>query len=247
MRPPPTLFLSDLHLATERPAKIALFTRLMREAGTRAAAVYLLGDLVEAWLGDDDDAPPNDALVAALRAVADAGVPVFVMHGNRDFLLGAAFARAAGARLIDDGSVIDLYGEAALLMHGDLLCTDDLEYQALRRTVRDPAWQQAALAHPLAERRALAARLRAGSRAAMAGKDEHIMDVSLAEVEQRMRAANVRLLVHGHTHRPQMHEWVADGVPLRRVVLPDWYEGDGALVALPGSLRLVDVATLLGG
>lgn len=246
MDPRPTLFASDLHLSAERPEKVSLFERMMAHAGGTARAVYLLGDLVEAWLGDDDQEPPNRQLVAAIAAVTAVGVPVWVLHGNRDFLLGARFAEASGAGLLGEETRIDLYGEPALLLHGDTLCLEDTDYQALRRTVRDPAWQQAVLARPLAERRAMAAHLRAGSRAAMSGKDEFLMDVTERAVEEAFARNEVRLMIHGHTHRPGIHELPApEGGRRRRIVLPDWYEGDGLLLCRPGEQRLLRVEEFL--
>lgn len=241
----PVLFASDLHLSPERPEKITLYERMMARAAECAAAVYLLGDLVEAWLGDDDDSPPNPALMAGMARLTARGVPVHVMHGNRDFLLGQGFEQATGARLLPEECLIDLHGERALLMHGDTLCLDDTEYQALRQQVRNPAWQQAALSRPLAERRHAAAQLRAGSRAAMAGKDAFLMDVAPRAVEAAFSRSGAALLIHGHTHRPAVHELEVDGQPRRRIVLPDWYEGDGLLVCTPGAQRLMGIGDWL--
>lgn len=241
----PVLFASDLHLSPERPGKLALYARLMARAAECAQAVYLLGDLVEAWLGDDDEASPAPELIAGIRAASGRGVPVRVIRGNRDFLLGSRFEALSGAELLPDETVVELFGEPALIMHGDTLCLEDVDYQAFRRMVHAPAWQQAALARPLAERRAMAAHLRTGSRAAMAGKDEFLMDVTPGAVASALERSGARLLVHGHTHRPAVHDFALAGRACRRIVLPDWYEADGLLVCRPGEQRLLGVEAFL--
>lgn len=243
-----TLFVSDLHLAPERPGKLALFERLIERTAGRCDALYVLGDLFEYWVGDDDDGPPHPAVIAALAHFSAAGSPLYVMHGNRDFLLGERFARETGARLLPDPTVIELYGEPTLLMHGDTLCTNDHDYQALRRQVRDPEWQRRALARPLAERRALARQMRDGSRDAIAGKAESIMDVDEATVREAFRRHGVRRMIHGHTHRPAVHEMPLDGGYVRRIVLGDWYERDSVLVCRADrSERLLRVEDFLEG
>jgi len=241
------LVVSDLHLAAARPAQVERFLALLDRARTAARAVYILGDLFEVWLGDDDDTPPHPRIVAALAALARAGVEVGVQRGNRDFLLGATFACASGARLLGDHACVDLGGRPALLMHGDLLCTRDVAYQRFRRVVRNPLVRGLFLAAPLAWRRHLAAGTRAGTVASVKGKPAAIMDVEQASVEATMRDHGVDLLVHGHTHRPGIHDFVLDGRPHRRVVLADWYEADGVLVADAGGLRLLAVEDYLAG
>jgi UDP-2,3-diacylglucosamine hydrolase len=198
----PTLFISDLHLDASRPETTALFFDFLARRARMAAALYILGDLFEAWIGDDDDAAPGPEVAAALRALVDAGVPVRFLHGNRDFLLGARFAAAAGLELLPETVTIDLYGRPVLLLHGDTLCTDDVDYQAFRAQVRDPAWQARMLALPLAQRRALAGQLRETSRTATQGKAESITDVNSGAVEQVLRAHRSNQMIHGHTHRP---------------------------------------------
>lgn len=214
-----TLFISDLHLDGGRPDLIAAFLDWARGPARRAERVYILGDLFEAWIGDDDDQPWVATVVQALRALGDSGVSVALQHGNRDFLIGERFCRETGAGLLDEAAVIDLYGRSALLLHGDTLCTDDVGYQAFRMQVRAPAWQQAVLGRPLAERRALAAQLRNDSRTAQDGKQADIMDVNAAAVEAAMRGHGVDLLIHGHTHRPARHR-LDDRA--ERIVLGDW-------------------------
>ena len=225
-----TLFISDLHLDDSRPHITALFERyLASDEVRRADALYILGDLVEAWIGDDDDAELPHRIARATTAVRDAGVPVYFMAGNRDFLLGPAYAERAGLALIEDGAVHDLYGTRTLLMHGDLLCTDDVTYQATRRQVRTPAWQAQVLAMPLEARRALAGKARAESRAHTSGAQEVLMDVNADAVAQAMRQAGVRHLIHGHTHRPAVHHFDLDGQTAERIVLGDWYEQGSVL------------------
>lgn len=224
-----TLFISDLHLDSARPDITGQALEFL-EAETRGAdALYILGDLFEAWVGDDDPEPEKRRVIAALRRLADAGLPCYFMHGNRDFLVGSGFAEASGCTLLADPTVVELYGTRVLLMHGDTLCTDDHEYQAFRQMVRNPAWQQVMLAKPLAERRMLAKHLRETSAASMAGKSMEIMDVNQDAVVAAMREAGVYTLLHGHTHRPAVHRFEADGRDAVRIVLGDWYTQGSAL------------------
>jgi UDP-2,3-diacylglucosamine hydrolase len=222
-RPAGTLFISDLHLDARDAALVGQFHAFLRSDARAADALYILGDLFEAWLGDDDPDPLARGVVAELRSLTDAGVPCFLMHGNRDFLIGERFCRETGAVLLDDGTVVELYGERVLLMHGDALCTDDVGYQRLRRIVRNPAVQWILRHLSLERRRALARRLRAGSRAHVGTTAPEIMDVNTRAVAAAFRDAGVRTLVHGHTHRPGVHEFELDGAPVRRIVLGDWY------------------------
>lgn len=225
-----TLFIADLHLDDARPAITELFERYLASDEARAAsAVYILGDLVEAWIGDDDDAELPARIAHATRALRDSGVPVYFMVGNRDFLLGQAFAERAGMTLLEDGTVHDIEGTPTLLMHGDVLCTDDVAYQAVRAQVRTEAWKQQILAMPLEARRAFAAKARSDSKSKTGSTDETIMDANQVAVEDSMRKADVRRLVHGHTHRPAIHDFQLDGAPAQRIVLGDWYDHGSAL------------------
>jgi len=219
-----TLFISDLHLDAGEPRTIRRFLEFIDAEALAAQALYILGDLFEAWIGDDDDDAHLRPIVAALARVTGAGVPCAVMHGNRDFLLGARFCAATGCRLLGDYERIDLYGERVLLTHGDLLCTDDTRYMALRGQLRDPQWQREFLAKPLAERRKIAAGLRELSAVEIAAKSYDIMDVNQQTVAQTMRDFAVSLLLHGHTHRPAVHRFVLDGKPAARVVLGAWHD-----------------------
>ena len=226
-----TLFIADLHLDASRPQITQLFeTYLASDEVRRADALYILGDLVEAWIGDDDDAELPARIAAATRAVRDAGVPVYFMAGNRDFLLGQAFADRAGLTLLDDGVVHPIQGRPTLLMHGDVLCTDDIAYQAVRQQVRTPEWAAQILAMPLEARRAFAAKAREDSKAHTGSTMESIMDVNADAVADAMRKAGVTRLIHGHTHRPAIHRFELDGKPAERIVLGDWYEQGSVLV-----------------
>ncbi|MHC1481187.1 UDP-2,3-diacylglucosamine diphosphatase [Frateuria aurantia] len=225
-----TLFIADLHLDDARPEITELFERYLASPEVRQAeALYILGDLVEAWVGDDDDAALPTRIADALKAVRDAGVPVYFMPGNRDFLVGADYATRAGIERLDDITVHTLYGQPTLLMHGDLLCTDDAAYQALRRQLRNPQWQAQVLGLPLPIRRGMAAKAREESRQHTGSAREAIMDVNQTAVEDAMRQAGVHHLIHGHTHRPAVHHFDIDGQPASRTVLGDWYEQGSVL------------------
>lgn len=233
-----TLFVSDLHLDDSRPGITRLFLDFLAGEARRAEALYVLGDLFEAWVGDDDPGEPGASVCAALKALADGGVPVFLMRGNRDFLFGQAMAERCGATLLPDPCVVDLHGRPTLLMHGDLLCSDDTAYQAFRRQVRDPAWQAPFLAQPLEARQAFAARARAASREHQQGVSETITDVNPATVADVMARHGVDRLVHGHTHRPAIHSIVVQDRPATRIVLGDWYDQGSVLRVDADGLRL---------
>jgi UDP-2,3-diacylglucosamine hydrolase len=234
-----TLFIADLHLDPSRPAITELFESYLASDEVRHAdALYILGDLVEAWIGDDDDAELPRRIAAAIRAVRDASVPVYFMAGNRDFLLGETYAQRAGLTLLDDGTVHDLYGHPTLLMHGDLLCTDDVAYQAVRQQVRTPQWKAQIMSMSLEARRAFAAKARADSRAHTGATQESIMDVNTDAVQQALRDAGVNRMLHGHTHRPAIHALQLDGHPAERIVLGDWYEHGSVLKVTPAGTEL---------
>jgi UDP-2,3-diacylglucosamine hydrolase len=224
-----TLFVSDLHLDASRPRITRLFTAFVRDEASRADAVYILGDLFEAWIGDDADDETGDEVAAALASLHARGVPVFFIHGNRDFLLGDAYARRARMTLLPDASVVEVEGERILLMHGDTLCTDDAPYQAFRAQAHAPGWQRAFLSRPLDERRAFAAQARAESARYTRSVADAITDVNAQAVASTLRAHGVQRLVHGHTHRPARHAFELDGAPVERIVLGDWYEQGSVL------------------
>lgn len=225
-----TFFISDLHLKAEQPDTIGLFIDFLAGDAVKAESLYILGDLFEAWLGDDVLLPGYDAVIEAIKALGEKGVPVYVMHGNRDFLLGERFEQLSGATLIDDPCVIDLYGTPTLLMHGDLLCSDDLPYQAMRRQLRDPQWIAAFLNKSPQERIEFAQELRERSQKETGEKEEAIMDVNDETVIRYMRQYDVSQLIHGHTHRPATHRLDMEGSPAFRYVLSDW-NGRGSALA----------------
>jgi UDP-2,3-diacylglucosamine hydrolase len=220
-----TLFISDLHLDAERPEITALFGHFLDGQARSADALYILGDLFEAWVGDDDPSAAGTLVAEKLRALVDAGVPAYFIRGNRDFLLGESFAARCGMTLLDDPSIIDLYGTPTLILHGDLLCTDDTAYQQFRTQTRDPQWQAQFLAQPLQARLAFAAQARAASQARYGelvekGMAETIGDVSPATVQDWFARFGVTRMIHGHTHRPAVHD---EGNGHTRIVLGDWY------------------------
>ena len=214
----PVLFISDLHLSPERPAISRAFLVFLRQRATSASALYILGDLFEAWIGDDDPTDLSIEIQTALRSLSESGVPLFVQHGNRDFLIGRRFAHNTGATLLGDEHVVEHHGQRALVMHGDSLCTDDIDYQRFRRKARHPVYRWL-LAHlPLKRRQKLARDWRAKSMAANSNKASAIMDVNPDAVARVMDQQNVDTLIHGHTHRPNRHP-LANG---ERIVLGDW-------------------------
>jgi len=242
-----TLFISDVHLSRERPQAVERTLALLDGPARGADTLYILGDFFDQWLGDDDDTPPHREVEAALARLVGAGVPVRVCHGNHDFLLGDGFAARTGCELLPEPSVVEVHGIRVLVMHGDSLCTDDHEYQAFRRLSRDRDTQRRFLALPLAERAAKAAELRLSARARSRLKPEDIMDVNPQAVEAAMRAHGVLHLVHGHTHRPGIHEMTLDDRSARRIVLGDWYEKDHLLAWGPAGCRLGAVREVLTG
>ena len=240
-----TLFVSDLHLDPARPEITALFLRFLQREAASADALYILGDLFEAWVGDDDPSSTGQQVADGLRRLADAGVPVYFVHGNRDFLVGQDYAGRAGMRILPDPAVVSLYGEPVLVMHGDLLCTDDHAYQAFRAQTRDPHWQAMFLAQPLAARQAFAAQARQASMSRqqdMIDGDrasfEAVTDVNPQAVEATLARFGVATLVHGHTHRPAMHAVRIGDREGRRIVLGDWYEHGSVLRVSPGHCDL---------
>ncbi len=224
-----TLFVSDLHLDATRPAVTRTFLEFLQREAVNAQALYILGDLFEAWIGDDDDGVPGSQVATALRALTAGGIPAYFMHGNRDFLVGKRFAQRAGIQLLPEARVIDLYGTPTLIMHGDTLCSDDIPYQALRSQVRAPQWQAQILALPLDQRREMATKLRLDSQQAVQQKPEDIMDVNQETVHGTMRTHHVSRLIHGHTHRPAIHDFALDGRPAQRIVLGAWYRQGSVL------------------
>ena len=225
-----SLFISDLHLCPTRPAINTLFTRFLQDIAPQAEALYILGDFFEYWAGDDDLANPfHLTITSALAQLAARGTRIYLMHGNRDFLLSDAFMRAAQATWLPDPTPIDLYGVPTLLMHGDTLCTDDVAYQEFRSMVRSAEWQRNFLAQPLAERKAQIDALRKRSTVEKSHKTEAIMDVNPEAVANVLRTHGYPRLIHGHTHRPVRHVHPVDAQSCERWVLPDWYASGGYL------------------
>lgn len=226
------LFVSDLHLSAQTPELNALFLDFLSGRARAAEALYILGDLFEYWVGDDDlEDPANARIAKALRELSDSGVELNIMRGNRDFLFGDRFAAATGARLLSDPHVLSLPAWQFVLSHGDALCTDDLEYQAFRTQSRAPEWQAGFLAKPLAERRAIARALRAQSESGKQGKADYLMDLSPAATEDFLRNHGYATFIHGHTHRPATHDHIVDGIHVERWVLSDWHKDNNTLRA----------------
>ena len=229
-----TLFISDLHLEESRPDITEAFLGFLDGKASGVDQLYILGDFFEAWIGDDERTPLQEQIATALRKLRDSGTRIFLMHGNRDFLIGQDFCDRAGATLLDDPTVIDLYGTPTLLMHGDSLCTADVEYQKFRANMRNPQWQQMILQRPLKDRQQMARQLREISMAKNQGKEEFIMDVTPEEVVKDLEKHGVQRMIHGHTHRPAVHELTANGSPAKRIVLGDWDKNVWWLEAEPG-------------
>lgn len=241
----PAFFISDLHLSEDRPDTVAAFLAFLDGPARSAASLFILGDLFEYWAGDDDiDSPFNQRIGSALRALADSGVHILFMTGNRDLLAGEGFAHASGARLLPDPSLVRFGGDVApvLLSHGDALCTDDVAYQTYRSQVRDPEWQRGFLSQPLTARKAFIESLRQKSEMAKRDKALDIMDVNAEAVAALLRASGYPTLVHGHTHRPARHEHGVDGHRCVRWVLADWHgtatwlQFDGSTMTTHGNL-----------
>ncbi len=229
------LFVSDLHLSPRSPGATCLFLDFLAGRARQAEQLYILGDLFEAWIGDDDiDDPYHARIVAALRAASDTGLTISVMHGNRDFLLGDGFAARAGVRLIADPYILSTAEWQFVLAHGDALCLDDTDYMAFRAQVRDPAWQAALLAKPLAERRAIAAHMREVSETSQRGKLNPYTDLQPAATEDFLRAHGYATFIHGHTHQPARHDHIVDGIHVERWVLADWHEDRGECLVWDG-------------
>jgi len=224
-----TYFISDLHLDLSTPTMVQGFIHFV-DSLRDAEALYILGDFFEAWIGDDVETPISQAVSTALASLSQSGCQVLIMHGNRDFLIGEDFCKQCGATLISEGTVIKLGNQDVLLTHGDDLCTDDVEYQNIRKLLRNPAWQQDILSKSVAERIDIAKQARTESKNSHSMKSDDIMDVNQAAVEAAMQAASVTLMIHGHTHRPHDHAWTTDNQAYRRMVLGDWSDSHGWMI-----------------
>ena len=230
------LFISDLHLSPRSPGATRLFLRFLAGRARQASELFILGDLFEAWIGDDDiDDAYNADIVAALRAASDAGLHISLQHGNRDFLIGQDFAAASGVRLINDPYILSTPAWQFVLSHGDALCLDDAAYMAFRAQVRDPQWQAALLAKPLAERRAIAAHMREVSESSQRGKENPYTDLQAAAIDDFLREHGYATFIHGHTHQPATHDHIVDGIHVERWVLADWHEDRGECLVWDGN------------
>lgn len=215
-------FISDLHLCEERPDLTALFSKYMQEIAPQSDELYVLGDLFESWIGDDDDSEFVESIIAQFKTYSDTGKKLYFQHGNRDFLLGEEFAKKTGGKILDEIHPIKVSEQEAILMHGDSLCWDDKEYMQFRKMVRSEEWQNQLLSQPLAVRRAIAADLRQKSQNAQENKAESITDVNHEAVDKALIENNATILIHGHTHRPDFHDIEINGKHCQRIVLSDW-------------------------
>ena len=232
------LFASDLHLDSSAPEAIDQFLSFIRDYASHADALYLLGDVFETWVGDDESERDKTRVCHALHELTSGGVPCFFLHGNRDFLLGRDFASRTGGTLLPDPVVAEFDGERVLLTHGDALCVDDLAYQELRTVVRNPDWQRRFLSLPLEDRERIAGQARKGSREHTSRTVPVVMDVNQHAVEAAYRSTRTRRMIHGHTHRPGVHDTVVDGKPAQRIVLGAWYEQGSYLHYQDGKYEL---------
>ena len=230
-----TRLIADLHLEESRRDVTDAFLGFLDRYARRIDALYILGDFFENWIGDDERTPLQEEVAEALQQVRATGTRLYLMHGNRDFLIGQDFCNRIGATLLDDPACVDLYGEPTLLMHGDSLCTADTEYMTFRANMRNPQWQQAFLQRSVADRQTVARQLREISQAKNQGKAQTIMDVTPEEVVSVMESQGVQRLIHGHTHRPAVHELEANGRPATRYVTGDWHEKAWYIEVAPGT------------
>lgn len=222
-----TMLIADLHLTGERSATVELFQRFLKDEASRSRRLYILGDLFDVWIGDDDRTEPIPQILKAMSDLASSGTELFLARGNRDFLIGDSFCRETGCALLPDATVVDLSGVATLLMHGDLLVTDDLDYQRERVNLRSDEFRHNFLSKPLSERVVKAAGMRQQSREAQSGLPHNSMEVNQQTVERYLRENGCRQLIHGHTHRPVTHDFKLDGRAAKRIVLAEWREDQG--------------------
>jgi UDP-2,3-diacylglucosamine hydrolase len=239
-QPQVTYFIADLHLAQDRPDITACFLRFLKGDATQAQQLYILGDLFEAWIGDDDDSDFLATIAEALTALSALGTTIYYIHGNRDFLLGQRFAKKSSMILLPEVDLIDLYGKDVVIMHGDTLCTRDIGYQKFRKKSRSWWWQAIIKSLPLFVRKKIASDYRKKSAAATAIKSQDIMDVTPDEVIKCLEKYDSQLLIHGHTHRPAVHELTANNKMAKRIVLGDWYEQGAWLKVTPDNIQLMN-------
>ncbi len=242
---PHTYFVADLHLDKKRPEISKLFLDFLSNQALKADALYILGDLFEYWVGDDQPTDEFEDCINALIKLKEKHIPVYFIHGNRDFLVGISFAAKTGITLLPENKIIDLYGTPALIMHGDTLCTDDTDYQHLRSMLRDKTWQHDFLKTPMNDRIIKAQQLRMQSKEATAEKNDQITDVNAEEVVKVMQQNDLSLLIHGHTHRPATHNITINNHAARRIVLADWYKSGSALKVEPANTPNLKTTTIL--
>jgi len=235
-----TYFIADLHLAQNRPDITACFLRFLTGDATQAQQLYILGDLFEAWVGDDDDSEYLTVIAQALTALSAQGTSIYYIHGNRDFLLGQRFAKKSAMILLPEIDLIDLYGKSVVIMHGDTLCTRDVAYQKFRKKSRSWWWQTMIKVLPLFVRKKIANDYRKKSAEATSVKSQEIMDVTPDEVIKCLEHHQSQLLIHGHTHRPAVHELTANNKKAKRIVLGDWYEQGAWLKVTPDKMQLMN-------
>ncbi|KGJ93179.1 UDP-2,3-diacylglucosamine diphosphatase [Colwellia psychrerythraea] len=235
-----TYFIADLHLSENRPDISACFLRFLANDAIEAEKLYILGDLFEAWVGDDDDSPFLKTIADALTKLSQTGTKIYYIHGNRDFLIGKRYAKQASMKLLPEVDTIDLYGQHVVIMHGDTLCTRDVDYQVFRKKSRSWWWQATIKSLPLFVRKKIAANYRKKSASATSVKSQEIMDVTDSEVVKCLQKYQSQLLIHGHTHRPAIHEVTANDKPAKRIVLGDWYEQGAWLKVTTYSIELLN-------
>lgn len=235
-----TYFIADLHLTESRPDITDCFLSFLAQDATSAEVLYILGDLFETWVGDDDDSPYLETIAQALTKLSETGTKIYFIHGNRDFLLGNRFAKKANMTLLPEIDTIDLYEQRVVIMHGDTLCTRDVDYQAFRKKSRSWWWQAIIKSLPLFVRKKIAANYRKKSAAATSIKTQEIMDVTESEVVKCLEHFQSQLLIHGHTHRPAIHDLIANNAKAQRIVLGDWYEQGAWLKVTPSSIELLN-------
>ncbi len=234
-------FISDLHLCDARPATVELFLKYLQTTAIEADRLYILGDLFDAWVGDDDDSKTAALVCNGLKQTSETGTNIYIMHGNRDFLIGKDFCQSCGATLLDDPTIIDINGQSVLLTHGDQLCTRDVTYQEGRKMRLQPEWLAQFLKKPLEERKAIAAEYRKQSGEAKSLLADDIMDVTPAEVIRWFESYQADMMIHGHTHRPATHHHLVQGSQKPRIVLPEWHENKAAAILVDDSLNITQM------
>ncbi len=240
-----TLFISDIHISEQHPEICDQLIDFLENHTQQSKALYILGDLFEYWLGDDDTNPEYKRIKLALKKISNKNIPTYFMHGNRDFLIGESFARETGITILSDPSIIELYNEKILISHGDIFCTDDIDYQSSRKLTRDPNWQKIILGKSLEERKAFAYEARKKSSIHTQKTNEALMDVNQSEINKAFKKYGLNKIIHGHTHKPAIHNSIINGEPYKRIVLGDWYEQGSVLKWSQSGPELVTLSRML--